>query len=206
MERKTILRAWLTEYSVVIKTVDVNGAQSPRDFFILKSNLDALETNGKVLCKDLLCFAQLSLDKKHDRLSIEFYWLLGHFGKGIDGFKQRLTIRWSRFKAFLSQKQDTEFCAYDIGDYMGRPKFTFCDSSTLKRILANSTVRRKCIQFLNEGFNWLDSDEIRFYDYHDSYTLFFREYQDGKETGVCGWLVLLNADDPYHMCYCMYVC
>jgi len=201
MERKIIVKVRLEQYGVTIKTVGADGRKSPRGFYILKSELETLETEGKVLCNDIHCFAQLTLDKKHDRLSMEFYWLTEHCRAAIDGYRQMLTIYWDRFKSFLSQQQGTEYSAYDIGTYRGRPKLTFCNSSNLKKAIANPVIRRRLVKALAGNFNWPYSDEIRLYDDFVPYSFFFQEYQDGKPTGMCGGLILHNADDPRRMPY-----
>ena len=100
MTDRILLCAHADENAVHFRTVSAR-MKSPQRFFITYSELDRLRRDGSIITSDIHSFAQLQLDERRDRLTIEFTWLTGRSFDRVEGDEQTIHLCWSAFRAFL---------------------------------------------------------------------------------------------------------
>ena len=183
MTDRILFRAEAGGYGIDVRTV--SARMKSRRFWICYDAFVRLEEDGTVICSDIHSFAKLRLDRKHDRLSIDFVWLTGHGSDRVDGWEQSADIRWSKFKEFLDACRQPdgpkEFKAVSLGPRWDRPRLVFDgDKANLKAAVADRRVRHKLGKALMAHFNWPDADEIYIFNDFVPYSFFFREFRDGN--------------------------
>lgn len=197
MTDRILFRAEAGGYGIDVRTV--SARMKSRRFWICYDALVRLEEDGTVICSDIHSFAKLRLDRKHDRLSIDFVWLTGHgFGR-VDGWEQEVDLCWSKFKEFLDACRLPDgpetFKAASLGPRRDRPKLIFDGNrENLKAAIGNKQIRHKLGKALTAHFNWPDADEIYIFNDFVPYSFFFREFRDGKPR-ICGGLILHGQEN-----------
>ena len=198
MTNRILLRARADENAVQLRTVSAR-MKSPQRFFVTYSELDRLRQDGSIITSDIHSFAQLRLDERRDRLTIEFTWLTGHCYDRVEGMEQTIHLRWSAFRVFLEdcRRPDgpKDFKALSLDNSKRRPKLIFDgNKANLKAAIGDLRVRHKLGKALDVNFRWPDADEIRLYNDFVPYSFFFREYRGGQAR-MCGGLILHGQED-----------
>ena len=198
MTDRILLCAHADENAVHFRTVSAR-MKSPQRFFITYSELDRLRRDGSIITSDIHSFAQLQLDERRDRLTIEFTWLTGRSFDRVEGTEQTVHLRWSAFQAFLEDCRDPDglkdFKAISLDVSKHRPRLVFDGNrSNLHAAIGNPLIRRKLGKALMTNFQWPDADEIHLYNDFSPYSFFFREFRGGKSC-LCGGLILHGQED-----------
>lgn len=198
MTSRILLCAHADENAVQLRTVSTR-LKSPHRFFVTYSELDRLRRDGSIITSDIHSFAQLRLDERRDRLTIEFTWLTGRSFDRVEGTEQIVHLRWSAFRAFLEDCRDPDgprdFKALSLDVSKTRPRLMFDGNrANLRAAIGNPLVRRKLGKALMANFNWPDAEEIHLTNDFVPYSFFFREYRGGQ-TRMCGGLILHGQED-----------
>lgn len=198
MTNRILLRARADENAVQLRTVSAR-MKSPQRFFITYSELDRLRRDGSIITSDIHTFAQLRLDERRDRLTIEFTWLTGRSFDRVEGTEQTVNLRWSEFRAFLDSCRDPDgpkdFKALSLDVSKARPRLMFDGNrANLKAAIGDPLVRRKLGKALMSNFNWPDVEEIHLTNDFVPYSFFFREFRGGQAR-MCGGLILHGQGD-----------
>ena len=198
MTNRIMLRVHADENTVQFHTVSVR-MKSPQRFFITYSELERLRQDGSIITSDIHSFAQLRLDERRDRLTIEFTWLTGRSFDRVEGTEQTVRLRWSEFRAFLEDCRDPDgpkdFKALSLDVSKARPRLMFDGNrANLRAAIGNPLVRRKLGKALVANFNWPDAEEIHLTNDFVPYSFFFREFRGGQAQ-MCGGLILHGQED-----------
>ena len=130
---------------------------------------------------------------------LKFAWGVGYSGKVscyadtlyADGFYAKL-LYGENFKALV----DTE-------DERPNPRIVYKGSKTMKNVTANKMFRHKFAKFMSCHFDWYGADHINLYD-DGKYSFYFEEIRKGGKRGICGGVILHDADDPAKAHYSMH--
>ena len=198
MTNRIMLRAHADENAVQLRTVSAR-MKSPQRFFITYSELDRLRRDGSIITNDIHSFAQLRLDERRDRLTIEFTWLTGRSFDRVEGTEQTVHLSWSAFWEFLEDCRDPDgpkdFKALSLDVSKARPRLMFDGNrANLKAAIGDPLVRRKLGKALMTNFQWPDAEEIHLTNDFVPYSFFFREYRGGQAR-MCGGLILHGQED-----------
>ena len=198
MTNRILLRARADENAVQLRTVSAR-MKSPQRFFVTYSELDRLRQDGSIITSDIRSFAQLRLDERRDRLTIEFTWLTGRSFDRVEGTEQTVHLRWSSFRAFLEDCRDPDglrdFKALSLDVSRHRPRLMFDGNrANLKAAIGDPLIRRKLGKALMANFNWPDAEEIHLTNDFVPYSFFFREFRGGRAC-MCGGLILHGQED-----------
>lgn len=129
-------------------------------------------------------------------------------GRGFDrveGTEQFVTIRWSKFQAFLRDCRQPDgpesFKAISLGPYRGRPRLIFDgNKANLRAAIADRHIRRKLGKALMQNFNWPDADEVHLYNDCMPRSFYFREFRGGRPC-MCGGLILHGQENNMQKAY-----
>lgn len=198
MTSRIMLCAHADENAVQLRTVSAR-MKSPQRFFVTYSELDRLRQDGSIITSDIRSFAQLRLDERRDRLTIEFTWLTGRSFGRVEGTEQTVHLRWSAFQAFLEDCRDPDglkdFKAISLDVSRHRPRLMFDGNrANLKAAIGDPLIRRKLGKALMANFNWPDAEEIHLTNDSVPYSFFFREFRGGRAC-MCGGLILHGQED-----------
>ena len=198
MTNRILLRARADENAVQLRTVSAR-MKSPQRFFVTYSELDRLRCDGSIITSDIHSFAQLRLDKRRDRLTIEFTWLTGRSFGRVEGTEQTVHLRWSAFQAFLEDCRDPDglkdFKAISLDVSRHRPRLMFDGNrANLRAAIGDPLIRHKLGKALMTNFPWPDAEEIHLTNDFVPYSFFFREFRGGRAC-MCGGLILHGQED-----------
>ena len=198
MTNRILLRARADENAVQLRTVSAR-MKSPQRFFVTYSELDRLRQDGSIITSDIHSFAQLRLDERRDRLTIEFTWLTGRSFDRVEGTEQTVNLRWSEFRAFLDSCRDPDgpkdFKALSLDVSKARPRLMFDGNrANLKAAIGDPLIRHKLGKALMTNFQWPDAEEIHLTNDFVPYSFFFREFRGGQSR-MCGGLILHGQED-----------
>ena len=204
MTNRIMLRAWANENTISIQTISAH-MKSPHRFYITYGEFDRLQRDGRIISSDIRSFVTIRLDEGRDRIVFAFTWLTGYGIDRVEGTEQTVTLRWSKFQAFLRDCRQPDgpetFKAISLDTHKDRPRIVFVgNKANLRAAIGNPHVRHKLGKALMTNFNWPNADEIHLYNDFDPYSFFFQEIRDGR-TRMCGGLILHNQDDPRRMAY-----
>ena len=198
MTDRILLCAHADENAVHFRTVSAR-MKSPQRFFITYSELDRLRRDGSIITSDIHSFAQLQLDERRDRLTIEFTWLTGRSFDRVEGTEQTVHLRWSAFQAFLEDCRDPDglkdFKAISLDVSRHRPRLMFDGNrANLRAAIGDPLIRHKLGKALMTNFPWPDAEEIHLTNDFVPYSFFFREFRGGQSR-MCGGLILHGQED-----------
>ena len=198
MTNRILLRAKANEHTIEIWTYTPR-MKSPQHFYICYSELDRLQRKGRIISNDIHSFVVIRLDEQHDRVSFDFTWLTGHCHGRVEGIEQAVTLRWSKFQAFLRECRLPDgpktFKAISLDAPRGRPKLVFAgNKANLRAAIDNRHIRHKLGKALMANFDWPGTDEVRLYNDFVPFSFFFREIRDGQAL-MCGGLILHGQED-----------
>ena len=198
MTDRILLCAHADENAVHFRTVSAR-MKSPQRFFITYSELDRLRRDGSIITSDIHSFAQLQLDERRDRLTIEFTWLTGRSFDRVEGTEQTVHLRWSAFQAFLEDCRDPDglkdFKAISLDVSRHRPRLMFDGNrANLRAAIGDPLIRHKLGKALMTNFPWPDAEEIHLTNDFVPYSFFFREFRGGRAC-MCGGLILHGQED-----------
>lgn len=198
MTNRIMLRARADENAVQLRTVSAR-MKSPQRFFITYSELDRLRRDGSIITSDIHSFAQLRLDERRDRLTIEFTWLTGRSFDRVEGVEQTVHLRWSAFRAFLEDCREPDgpkdFKALSLDVSKARPRLMFDGNrANLRAAIGDPLIRHKLGKALMTNFQWPDAEEIHLTNDFVPYSFFFREFRGGQSR-MCGGLILHGQED-----------
>ena len=198
MTNRIMLRARADENAVQLRTVSAR-ITSPQRFFITYSELDRLRRDGSIITNDIHSFAQLRLDERRDRLTIEFTWLTGRSFDRVEGVEQTVHLHWSAFRAFLEDcghpDGPTDFKAISLDVSKHRPRLIFDGNrANLRAAISHPLIRHKLGKALMTNFQWPDAEEIHLTNDFVPYSFFFREFRGGQAR-MCGGLILHGQED-----------
>ena len=77
MTNRILFRAHANESTIDIQTYTPRMKSSPQRFYITYSELDRLQTEGRLITDDIRSFAKLRLDERRDRITFEFILIIG---------------------------------------------------------------------------------------------------------------------------------
>lgn len=198
MTNRILLRAHADENIISFRTVSAR-MKSPQRFFITYSELDRLRRDGSIITSDIHSFAQLRLDERRDRLTIEFTWLTGRSFDRVEGVEQTVHLRWSAFRAFLEDCREPDgpkdFKALSLDVSKARPRLMFDGNrANLRAAIGHPLIRHKLGKALMTNFQWPDAEEIHLTNDSVPYSFFFREFRGGQAR-MCGGLILHGQED-----------
>ena len=198
MTDRIMLRAHADTNTIAIRTVCARMKTTQR-FLICYEEFDRLRDEGRIISSDIHSFVEIRLDERHDRASFEFTWLTGLVNDRVEGIRQTVDIRWSRFREFLDACRQPDgpkdFKAISLEPRRDRPRLVFSGSkANLRAVVADRRIRHKLGKALMAHFNWPDADEIRIFNDFVPRSFFFREYRDGNPV-MCGGLILHGQED-----------
>lgn len=198
MTDRILLYAHADENAVHFRTISAR-MKSPQRFFVSYDELDRIQRDGSIITSDIHFFAQLRLDERRDRLTIEFTWLTGRSFGRVEGTEQTVHLRWSAFQAFLEDCRDPDglkdFKAISLDVSRHRPRLMFDGNrANLRAAIGDPLIRRKLGKALMSNFQWPDAEEIHLTNDSVPYSFFFREFRGGRAC-MCGGLILHGQED-----------
>ena len=157
MTNRIMLRACANENSVSIQTVSAR-TKSPQHFYICYEEFDLLQQAGKIITSDIHSFSKIRLDERRDRITFDFTWLSGRSFDRVEGMEQTVSLRWSKFQAFLRdcRQQDgpKTFKAISLDISRNRPRLVFDGNrENLHAAIGNPHIRHKLGKALMTNFN-----------------------------------------------------
>ncbi len=198
MADRILFHACANDNTISVRTY-APGTRSPQHFYITYDELDRLQCCGRIIVSDIHSFAKIRLDERHDRVTFDFTWLIGHVHDRVEGAEQSVHLHWSRFQAFIQDCRlpdgPKEFRAVSLDAHKGRPKLVFDGNrDNLKAAISDQRVRHKLGKALMANFNWSDSEEVHIYNDFVPYSFFWREFRNGRPC-LCGGLILHGQED-----------
>ncbi len=194
MDDRIMVKVSVSDQCIGIRTVN-RERKSPRTFYILRHELLRLRETGYLIVSDLQCFAELRRETG-DRVTVTFCWLSEGCGGSLTGWKQTVMLPLNRLLDFAEQVGEggtKEWKLLSLKETFS-PKLVFVDQGNLKRVVANTMIRRKLARFLSRSFHYRGATEIRLFDDFLPYSFFFREML-GEQVGLCGGVILHGQED-----------
>lgn len=198
MNNRTMVKIYETDDSYSIKTVS-RGFKSPHRFIILKEVFDKLEQQGSVIVNDMNSYARLILVKNQEGqkiLQIHFTWIEASEDMIQNGRKEIIRLPYAIFREpvfnELCSGQDKKILS--IQSDGKKPEIVFKSRSHLREVVNRPILRSKLVRFLDNHFNWIESQYIVITDDCEPYSFGFTEYTE-RGLGICGGIILHGREN-----------
>lgn len=198
MNQRTMVKISVEENVITLRTFSREYG-SPQGFIILRSELEKLKLNKKVIVSDIRPFAILRLQQTPaglDVIDFDFSWLSDAGGKLLSGREEYVRLPYERFLACIEESlqfkgQYRKILSVPEGN---KPKIEFKSRHHLKDVAQRKRLRRQLGKFLNTHFNWVGAQRIFITDESIPYSFFFTEHT-ARGTGICGGIILHGQDN-----------
>ena len=157
------------------------------------------EESDSILDRDGDYFLEARRCEGYDYLRI--FWL-SPFGENVSGAVDELYFPEGKLFYAIFYGVETKL----LGDTElpdAHPQIIYNGRKTMKNVAANKLFRHKFAKFMSCHFDWRNSKAIHLYD-DGKYSFYFEEEMKGGDRGICGGVILHNADDPAKAYYGMH--
>lgn len=196
--QRTMVKIATLDNSIVLRTFS-RDYQSPQRFIILNSELEELKIKKSVIVSDIYSFAILRLHQTPtgmDVIDIDFSWLSSSVGRSLIGQKEFIRLSYERFLNCIeeSSQLDGQYTKLLSIPDDNKPKIEFMSRNNLKEVTKRKRLRRQLGKFLNQHFNWVNSQSILITDESIPYSFFFIE-KKVHGNGICGGIILHGSEN-----------
>lgn len=203
MNNRTLIKLSAYEDAIAIRTISRNNHARHR-FYISKAEWKVLESDRKLIVKDLESFAVLHyFDPKDEKeyVSMVIYWLQSDSDDNMDGWKETVCLPYDAIRKLIAGECE-EIKVLSIQERTF-PKLEFHSSKNLKAVVTNPIVRKKFSRFVRDHFNWPSSKIIMIYDDFIPYSFGFRE-ESKSGWSINGGIILHGQDNMKQASYSMH--
>lgn len=175
-----------------IETIS-RGHKSEGQFYILRNELEELAYKERKIVKDFKGFADMHLRKTRggvELVSVSFYWL-SESAENLNGWTETVQIPLGLL-LYHAGRDGSKWKGLSFDTQ--KPLCYEFHGSHLHDVISNPILRHKFSKFLSENFKWPDAEKIVIWNDWEKYDFYFEEYTP-YEKGICGGIILHDADD-----------
>lgn len=204
MKQRTMVKISAEENIISLRTVS-RAYRSTQRFMILRRELEELKEKKKVIVSDIHSFAVLRLYQTPgglDVIDFDFSWLSDDGYGRLSGKAE--TVRLS-YETFMARTEESSRLGGQPRNLLSiqedsRPRIEFESRRNLQEVAKNKRIRRQLGKFLDQHFNWRDSQSIFVTDDYEPYSFFFTE-KKVRGNGICGGIILHGQDNMKNATY-----
>lgn len=198
MKQRTMVKISAEKDFFALQTFS-RESQSSQKFFILRRNLEELNTKGRVIVADIHSFAILQLFQMPgglDVIDIKFSWLSDAGGYRLSGKEECVRLYYESFLNCIEESLQFGGQYRKLLSVPARkkPKIEFSSRRHLKEVVSKKRLRRQLGKFLDQHFDWENAQSIFITDESEPYSFFFTEHTI-QGTGICGGIILHGRDN-----------
>lgn len=180
---------------ITFRTVDKLGVRSPSTFYITSESFHKLDSERYMLVRDAGSFAEMWVDPDRTELQINVTWLSDHGADQVSGRRETVRLDWGKVLGFATNPYTQKMQLLSNVEVQSNPRLIISSRKNIKEVLANKTIRHKFAKCVAKNFHYWTAREIRLYDDFSPYSFYFREIRKDGRDGLCGGVILHNADD-----------